>query len=126
MSRCARSRPSSIASKRPCSRLPSAASSRIPPSPSSMSPDTPTPSDPAAGLPGGGFGGLGDPADELKNKGMPWPAYLAIGIVILAGLAFVGVRSYQNRQKLKLHTAFMENYMEFEKNQVGAFWKCLF
>lgn len=76
-----------------------------------------------ADLPGG-FGG--DPADAFKKKSLPWPVYLAIGLVIVVGLAFVGIRSYQNRQKLKLHIAFMEGYQEFEKNQVGAFWKCLF
>jgi hypothetical protein len=73
-----------------------------------------------------GFALGGDPADALKKKGLPWPVYLAIGLAVLAGLAFVGIRSYQNRQKVKLHTAFMEGYMEFEKNQVGAFWICLF
>jgi hypothetical protein len=75
----------------------------------------------------GGFGGLGgDPADALKKKSLPWPVYLAIGLAIIAGGAFMGFRSYQNRQKVKLHTAFMEGYMDFEKNQVGAYWKCLF
>jgi hypothetical protein len=38
----------------------------------------------------------------------------------------LGLRSYQNRQKVKLHVAFLEGYQEFEKNQVSAFWKCLF
>ena len=79
------------------------------------------------GLPGGGLGGFGGDADlSLKKKSLPWPVYLAIGIAIIAVLAFLGFRSYQNRQKLKKHVAFMENFQEFEKNQVGAFWKCLF
>jgi hypothetical protein len=78
-------------------------------------------------LPGGGnLAGFGDPADALKKKSLPWPVYLAIGLAILAAGAFVGFRSYQNRQKVKLHIAFMEGYQEFEKTQVGAFWKCLF
>jgi hypothetical protein len=78
-------------------------------------------------LPGGNFGAFGgDPADALKKKSLPWPVYLAIGLAVVAAIAFVGFRSYQNRQKMKLHIAFMEGYQEFEKNQVAAFWKCLF
>ena len=77
-------------------------------------------------LPGGGFNFGPDPADALKKKSLPWPVYLAIALAVLAGGAFVGFKSYQNRQKVKLHIAFMEGYQEFEKNQVGAFWKCLF
>jgi hypothetical protein len=79
------------------------------------------------GLPGAGLGGFGgDPDLSLKKKSMPWPVYLAVGIAILAVLAFLGFRSYQNRQKLRKHIGFMENFQEFEKNNVGAFWKCLF
>src|SRR5262249_11195782 len=68
----------------------------------------------------------GDPADAFKKKSLPWPVYLAIGLAVVAGLAFVGFRSAQNRKKLKAHITFMEGYQDFEKNQVGAFWKCLF
>ena len=66
------------------------------------------------------------PRSEPEEKSLPWPAYLAVAIAILAVLAFLGFRSYQNRQKLKKHIGFMENFQEFEKNNVGAFWKCLF
>lgn len=80
------------------------------------------------GLPGsGGLGGFGaEPDVSLQKKSLPWPVYLAIAIAILAGLAFMGFRSYQNRQKLKKHIGFMETFQDFEKDKVGAFWKCLF
>ncbi len=75
----------------------------------------------------GGFPGMGgDPADAFKKKSLPWPVYLVIGIVILAGLVFMGVRAAQNRKKVQAHIAFMKSYQEFEESQVGGFWKCLF
>lgn len=77
------------------------------------------------GLPGG-FGGGPDPADALKKKGLPWPVYLAIGIALLAVFGFLGFRSYQGRQKRKLHVAFMEQFADYEKNQVNGFWRCMF
>lgn len=74
----------------------------------------------------GGLGGFGDPGAELKGKGLPWPVYLAIGIAVLAVLAVFGVHEVQKRNRRKLHVAFMEQFADFEKNQVNLFWRCLF
>lgn len=78
----------------------------------------------------GGFEPLsplsGDPGAELKGKGTPWPVYLAVGLAALGGVGFFGLRSYQNREKRKVHVAFMQEFAEFEKNDVDKFWRCLF
>jgi hypothetical protein len=75
----------------------------------------------------GGLGDFGaDPGSELKGKGVPWPVYLAIGIAVLALVGFAGVHEVQKRNRRKLHVAFMEQFADFEKNQVNLFWRCLF
>lgn len=67
-----------------------------------------------------------EPEVNLKGKGLPWPVYLAIGLVVAAGLAFLIFRSYQNRELRKVHVAFMERFADFERDDANAFWKCLF
>ncbi len=75
----------------------------------------------------GGLGGFGaDPGEALKKKSLPWPVYLAIGIVLLAVIGLLGAHEVSKRNKRKLHVAFMEQYLAFEKDQVNLFWRCLF
>jgi hypothetical protein len=75
----------------------------------------------------GGFEPLAqDPATSLKGKGLPWPVYLAIGLAVVAVLGFLGLRSYQNRERRKVHVRFMEQFQDFERNEVSLFWRCLF
>lgn len=64
-------------------------------------------------------------AKQMKRFRKVW-AWMLGAVAIATLLAVMGIRSHQNRQKLKGHVAFMEGYVEFEKVQVGAFWRCLF
>ncbi|HMU40226.1 MAG TPA: hypothetical protein PKE31_14555 [Pseudomonadota bacterium] len=77
-------------------------------------------------LPGVGSAFGYDPGAELKKKGLPWPAYLAIGIALAAAFGFFMFRSYKKREERKVHVAFGEQFQEYEKNVVNAFWRCLF
>ena len=75
----------------------------------------------------GGLGGFGaEPGAELKSKGLPWPVYLAIGIALLAVLGGLGAREVQKRNRRKVHVAFMEQFLAYEKDSVNLFWRCLF
>jgi hypothetical protein len=67
-----------------------------------------------------------DPQLSLKGKGLPWPVYLALGLAVAVGIGFAGLHAYQTRQKRKVHVAFMAEFADFEKNEVNAFWRCLF
>ncbi len=67
-----------------------------------------------------------DPQLSLKSKGLPWPVYLAIGLAVAVGAAFVGLHMVQTRQKRKTQAAFMLEFADFEKNEANAFWRCLF
>ncbi len=79
-----------------------------------------------ANLPGVGSAFGYDPGAELKKKGLPWPAYLAIGIAVVAVLGFLAFRSQKKREERKVHVAFLEQLQDYEKNTVNAFWRCLF
>lgn len=67
-----------------------------------------------------------DPQVDLRGKGPPWPVYLAVGLLVVVGAGFLGFRSYQTRQQRKLHVAFIQQFADFEQNDVNAFWRCLF
>ncbi|MCS6913883.1 MAG: hypothetical protein RMK29_03635 [Myxococcales bacterium] len=67
-----------------------------------------------------------EPAVSLKGKGLPWPVYLALALAGVAVLAFLGLRSWKNREQRKVHVAFMEQFADYEKNEVNKFWRCLF
>ncbi len=62
---------------------------------------------------------------QLKGKGgskMP----LIIGGVVIAGvIGFFVYRSMQKQNERKLHAAFMENFADIERNEVGKFWTCI-
>ena len=77
-------------------------------------------------LPGVGSAFGYDPGAELKKKGLPWPAYLAIGIAVAALIGFLAFRSHKKREERKVHVAFLEQMLDYEKNTVNAFWRCLF
>lgn len=87
-------------------------------------------SDLQMGLPGGtGLPGFGMPGDQdlsLKKKSLPWPVFLALGIMVVSGGGYMAYRSSQNKKKLLAHQAFMAGFMEFEKESVGGFWRCMF
>ena len=67
-----------------------------------------------------------DPNVDLKSQGLPWPVYLAIGLAVVAGIGFLGVRIWQGQKNRKLHAEFMQRFADYEKDEVGGFWKCLF
>ena len=67
-----------------------------------------------------------DPQVNLKGGGVPWPVYLAVGLAVVAGGAFLGIKVMQTQKNRKVHAEFMTRFQDFEKDEVGGFWRCLF
>ena len=44
---------------------------------------------------------------------------VAIGLAVVAGIGFLGVRIWQGQKNRKLHAEFMQRFADYEKDEVG-------
>lgn len=68
-----------------------------------------------------------DPASfDLKGQRKSrMPVLIAVGVVAAGVIGFLVFRSIHHHNLLKTHAAFMEEFQNLEKQNMGAFWTCV-